>query len=80
LVYVHTMRTEKQTGPLYTSVSTSRQKSAVVRIADILSRRDFIYLVLILVLLNHTHWFLIMTAIGAPIYALLLINIMLRER
>jgi len=80
LVYIHTMRTEKKTGPLYTSVSTSRQKSAVVRIADILSRRDFIYLVLILVLLNHTHWFLIMTAIGAPIYALLLINIMLRER
>jgi len=79
LVYFHTMQAEKKTGPLYTSVSTSEQKSAVVRIADILSRRDFIYLVLLLALLGQTHWFLIMTAIGAPIYALLLIGIMLRE-
>jgi len=80
LVYMHTMHREKKGGPLYTSVSTSKQKSAVVRIADILSRRDFIYLVLVLALWNHTHWFLIMTAIGAPVYALLLINIMLRDR
>jgi len=79
LVYIHTMHAEKKAGPLYTSVSTAEQKSAVVRIADILSRRDFIYLVLLLALLNHTHWFLIMTAIGAPIYALLLIGIMLRD-
>ncbi len=79
LVYMHTMHAEKKSGPLYTSVSTSKQKSAVVRIADILSRRDFIYLVLLLALLGQTHWFLIMTAIGAPIYALLLIGIMIRE-
>jgi len=79
LVYFHTMHTEKKSGPLYTSVSTLEQKSAVVRIADILSRRDFIYLVLLLALLGQTHWFLIMTAIGAPIYALLLIGIMLGE-
>jgi len=79
LVYFHTMHAEKKSGPLYTSVSTSGKKSAVVRIADILSRRDFIYLVLLLALLNQTHWFLVMTAIGAPIYALLLIGIMARE-
>ncbi len=79
LVYFHTMHTEKKAGPLYTSVSTSGDKSAVVRIADMLSRRDFIYLVLVLALLDQTHWFLVMTAIGAPIYALLLISIMIRE-
>jgi len=79
LVYVHTMRSEKKTGPLYTSVSTSKRKSAMVRLADLLSRRDFIYLVLLLAILNHTHWFLVMTAIGAPIYALLLINIIWRD-
>jgi len=79
LVYFHTMHIEKKAGPLYTSVSTSQEKSAVVRIADMLSRRDFIYLVLVLALLNQTQWFLVMTAIGAPIYALLLIGIMIRE-
>jgi len=79
LIYFHTMHAEKKTGPMYTSVSTSAKKSAVVRIADILSRRDFIYLVLLLALLNQTHWFLIMTAIGAPVYALVLTGIMLRD-
>jgi len=80
LIYFHTMHATKKAGPLYTSVSTSEQKSAVVRIADILSRRDFIYLVLLLALPGQTHWFLIMTAIGAPVYALLLIGIMLRDQ
>ncbi len=80
LVYFHTMRVERKTGPLYTSVSTSEDKSAVVRIADMLSRRDFIYLVLVLALFDQTQWFLIMTAIGAPVYALLLIGIMIREQ
>jgi len=80
LVYFHTMRVESNAGPLYTSVSISEDKSAVVRIADILSRRDFIYLVLVLALFDQTQWFLIMTAIGAPIYALLLITIMIREQ
>jgi len=81
LVYFHTMhsKSESETGPLYTSVSTSSQKSTIVRIADMLSRRDFIYLVLLLALLNQTHWFLIMTAMGAPIYALLLMVITRRE-
>ena len=80
LVYFHTMRVEKKVGPLYTSVSTSEGKSAGVRIADMLSRRDFIYLVLVLALFDKTQWFLVMTAIGAPVYTLLLIFIMIREQ
>jgi len=79
LVYFHTMHAESKAGPLYTSVSISDQKSAIVRIADILSRRDFIYLVLVLALFGQIQWFLVMTAIGAPVYALLLIGIMIRE-
>jgi len=79
LVYFHTMHAKKPGGPLYTSVSAAEDKSAVVRMADILSRRDFIYLVLLLALLGQTHWFLVMTAVGAPIYALLLIGIMMHE-
>jgi len=80
LVYFHTMHAVKKTGPLYTSVSTAEGQSAVVKIADMLSRRDFIYLVLLLALFDHTHWFLIMTAVGAPTYALLLIGIMIYEK
>jgi len=79
LIYFHTMHTEQKSGPLYTSVSTSEDKSTLVRIADILSRRDFIYLVFVLTLFNLTHWFLIMTAIGSPVYALLLVSIILCE-
>jgi len=79
LVYWHTMHANKTSGPLYTSVSTSADKSSVIRIADMLSRRDFIYLVLALAIFNQTQWFLVMTAIGAPIYALLLMAIIIRE-
>lgn len=79
LVYFHTMHAKKEEGPLYTSVSAADDKSAVVRIADTLSRRDFIYLVLLLALFGQTHWFLIMAAIGAPVYALLLVKIMMHE-
>jgi len=79
LVYWHTMRAKNTSGPLYTSVSTSADKTSIIHIADILSRRDFIYLVLALAIINQTHWFLVMTAIGAPIYALLLIAIIIRE-
>jgi len=34
---------------------------------------------LLLALLGQIHWFLVMTAAGAPIYALLLINIIMHE-
>jgi len=79
MVFNHTMRKPKGGGPLYTSVSTGEGKSMIVRIADMLSRRDFIYLVLILAILGKLHWFLIASGIGAPIYALLLTGIVKRD-
>jgi len=79
MVFNHTMRKPKGDGPLYTSVSTGESKSVIVRIADMLSRRDFIYLVLILAIFGKLHWFLIATGIGAPIYALVLTGIVLRD-
>jgi len=80
LVFEHTMCGKKDDGPLYTSVSTKNGKSMLVRIADLLSRRDFIYLVVLLALFGKVHWFLIMTAAGAPVYALVLLMIISKDK
>ena len=68
-VYAKTMRRPKD-GPLFTGVTAA--DSAVARAADALSRRDFIYLVLALSLFGKADWFLALTAVGAPVYFLLL--------
>ena len=72
LIYLKTMRDRKAGGPLYTSVSADGSRSSMVRVADYLSRRDFIYLVVILAAFGHLNWFLVLTAIGAPAFALVL--------
>jgi phosphatidylglycerophosphate synthase len=78
LVYARTMAKPKE-GPLFTSVAASGG-SRLSRVADALSRRDFIYLVLILSAIGKAHWFLVMAAIGAPLYFLVLVGIALSER
>ncbi len=78
LVYARTM-TKPKDGPLFTSVAASGG-SALSRAADALSRRDFIYLVLILSAFGKAQWFLVLTAIGAPLYFLVLVGIALSER
>jgi phosphatidylglycerophosphate synthase len=70
LVYLRTMRGPKE-GPLFTSVTSSQ--TAVSRIADALSRRDFIYLVLALSLFGRADWFLVLAAVGAPVFFLVLV-------
>jgi phosphatidylglycerophosphate synthase len=69
-VYRSTMMGPKE-GPLYTSV-TQRVDGAVSRVADALGRRDFIYLVLALSLFGKASWFLLASAVGAPIFFLVL--------
>jgi phosphatidylglycerophosphate synthase len=46
--------------------------SAVSRVADLVVYRDFIYLILLLAMVGRAHWFLALTAAGAPIFLLLL--------
>tara|TARA_B100000315_G_scaffold9133_1_gene8983 strand:- start:96 stop:1280 length:1185 start_codon:yes stop_codon:yes gene_type:complete len=70
LVYVMTMSSGKDDGPLYKSTSRKEKKSKLVEIADYLSRRDFIYLVVLLAIFGKLHWFLVLAAIGAPIFFL----------
>lgn len=71
-VYRHTRRKQVETGPLFTSVVTST-RSPVAQVMDTLGRRDFIWLVLLLSAFGKVSWFLLLTAVGAPIFFLVLL-------
>jgi len=71
-IYWHTMRPKQGDGPLFTSVSNERE-NRFTRLLDTLARRDFIFLVLALALFGKASWFLALTALGAPIFFVLLI-------
>jgi phosphatidylglycerophosphate synthase len=77
-VYWRTMRPKKGIGPLYTSVAAEPGKR-FAQTLDALSRRDFIYLVIALALFGHADWFLLLTAIGAPVFFFLLVFLAIRE-
>jgi phosphatidylglycerophosphate synthase len=77
-VHLRTMAATRE-GPLYTSVATEGE-TRLSRLADAVSRRDFIYLVLILSALGKARWFLVLAAVGAPAFFLLLTVIALAER
>ncbi len=66
-------------GPLYVSVAPNAAASRAVRLADVLSRRDFIWLVLLLAIVGWIRVFLVLAAVGAPLYAALLVWIRIRE-
>ena len=78
-IYNRTMRETSKAGPLYSSVALGPQTLAS-KIADALSRRDFIYLVLILSLFGKADWFIALSAAAVPAYFLVLVGIALSER
>jgi hypothetical protein len=47
---------------------------------DVASRRDFIYVVPLFALFGKSSWFLMLAAVGAPTFFLLLLCLALRER
>ncbi|MBV9290068.1 MAG: CDP-alcohol phosphatidyltransferase family protein [Hyphomicrobiales bacterium] len=77
-VYWRLMRPKGDAGVQFTSVSAEPERP-LARLLDAASRRDFIYLVLILALAGKSNWFLALAAIGAPIYLLLLLIVAARE-
>ena len=79
LIYLSTMKQKGTSGPLYTSVSKSEKKTRIVKIADFLSRRDFIYLVVILAFYQHLDWFLIAAAAGTMLFLSMLVWIRVRD-
>ncbi len=78
-VYWRLMRLKDDGGALFTSVSAAPERP-LARLLDAASRRDFIYLVILLALVGKSNWFLILAALGAPIYFLLVIFLAARER
>ena len=77
-VYWRLMRVKRDSGPLFTSVSSVPERR-LARLLDAASRRDFIYLVLLLALLGKSSWFLLLAALGAPIYFFLLVFLAARR-
>jgi len=72
-VYRQTMRHKVSEGPLFTSITNSEAPSRLTTLADSLAKRDFIYLVVILSALGKAHWFLVLAAIGAPLFFFILL-------
>ena len=74
-VYLQTMAPKpREAGPLFTSVARDRS-TRLARMADLLARRDFIYLVVILSAFGKARWFLLLAAAGAPLFFLTLLAI-----
>jgi phosphatidylglycerophosphate synthase len=71
-VYWLTLRKKAGAGPVYTSVSEA-PSGRLTRVLDALSRRDFVYLVLVLSAFGKANWFLALTAIGAPVFLFLVL-------
>jgi phosphatidylglycerophosphate synthase len=71
-VYWWLMRLKDGADTLFTSVSESPDRP-LTRLLDSASRRDFIYLVILLALFGRSNWFLVMAGIGAPIYLVLVL-------
>ena len=71
-VYRHTMREQAKPGPLFTSVSKGG-RSWLSQMADVLARRDFIYLVVLLSAAGKANWFLFLAGVGAPVFFLVLL-------
>jgi 1L-myo-inositol 1-phosphate cytidylyltransferase / CDP-L-myo-inositol myo-inositolphosphotransferase len=78
LVYWNQLRGKEGPGPLFTSVSGVRD-DRLSRMLDAASRRDFVYGLPILALFGQANWFLLLAAVGAPIFFVLLIVLALRE-
>ena len=78
-VYWELMRAKDGGEALFTSVSAEPDRP-LARMLDAASRRDFIYLVILLALAGKSNWFLLLAGIGAPIYFLLILFAAARER
>jgi len=78
VVYWRTMRHKSGTGPLYTSVARGPSKR-FAKLLDALSRRDFIYGVVVLALFGQVKYFLALSAIGAPGFFIALVYLAIKE-
>jgi phosphatidylglycerophosphate synthase len=71
-VYWRLMRVKDGGDTLFTSVSDAPERP-LTRLLDSASRRDFIYLVILLALFGRSSWFVALAGIGAPVYFILVL-------
>lgn len=71
-IYWHVMRPVSGDGPLYKSALRDPTQR-LGHLVNAMSGRDFIYLVLILSLFGKASWFLVMTAVGTPVFFVMLV-------
>lgn len=77
-IYWHVMRPVSGDGPLF-KAALREPTERFSRLVNQISGRDFIYLVLFLSLLGKASWFLVMTAVGTPIFFFMLVIAAARE-
>jgi phosphatidylglycerophosphate synthase len=77
-VFSRTMKGPKE-GPLYTSVS-NRPGTTIARVVDALSRRDFIYLVLVMSAFGKACWFVVVAGVAVPAYFVALLAVAFSDR
>jgi phosphatidylglycerophosphate synthase len=78
IVYWRTMRPKTGSGPLYTSVAKEPGKR-FSQVLDALSRRDFIYGVVVLAFFGLVKYFLALSAVGAPGFFIALVYLAIKE-
>jgi 1L-myo-inositol 1-phosphate cytidylyltransferase / CDP-L-myo-inositol myo-inositolphosphotransferase len=78
IVYWKQLRLKDGSGPLFTSVSATPD-DRLSRVMDAAARRDFIYAIPVIALFGKSSWFLVLAAVGAPMFFLLLIFFAVRE-
>jgi phosphatidylglycerophosphate synthase len=71
-------RGNERSGPLFTSLASSRDHS-LGRALDAMSSREFIYVTPVLTLLGKASWILILGSVGGPIFFLLLVVVALSD-
>jgi 1L-myo-inositol 1-phosphate cytidylyltransferase / CDP-L-myo-inositol myo-inositolphosphotransferase len=77
-IYAYAMRRRAGGGPLLTTVSPSH-RSRLAEVLDVLARRDFIYLVMVLALFGKAYWFLAPVSVGTPGFFVALLVMALRS-
>jgi 1L-myo-inositol 1-phosphate cytidylyltransferase / CDP-L-myo-inositol myo-inositolphosphotransferase len=78
-VYWRQIRLPRVSGPLFTSVS-SAPNDRLARLLDAASRRDFLYLLPVLALFGRSSWILVLAALGAPLFLIVLVFQAVRQR
>src|SRR5262249_42845108 len=72
VIYWHTLRANRSSGPLFVSI-WRKSSSGIDHFMDRLARRGFIYAIVLLSAFGKAGLFMILVAVGGPIFLLVLV-------